>query len=509
MSLVGIPLARAGQPAGPYESKDLTVPQSPIDVLILHKLKELHLTPAPPCSDAVFLRRVSLDAIGTLPTRQETIDFLNDRSPKKRSALIDRLLDRNEYADYWAMKWADILRIKAEFPVNLWPNAAQAYHQWVRACLGENRPFDEVAREMLTASGSNFRVPAINFYRAVQGRDAQSLAQMVALVFMGERTERWKPDRLAGMSAFFSQVGYKSTGEWKEEIVFFDQSKMPAGPAVLPDGTPARIAAGEDPRQAFANWLTSRENPALARCVSNRIWAWLFGRGIVNEPDDIRPDNPPVNPELLDYLQRELSSHHYDLKYLMRIILNSQAYQRSSINRANDEWDAVNFAFYPIRRLDAEVLADALCQITGTTEIYSSAIPEPFTFMPQDQRSIALPDGSISSAFLEQFGRPSRDTGQQSERNNRITAAQRLHLLNSSHAQKKLEQGRAFQTLIAGKLNDQIINDLYLTILSRYPSEAELTAARNYQRSSNQPSRTSAVDLGWALINSEEFLYRH
>ena len=190
----------------------------------------------------------------------------------------------------------------------------------------------------------------------------------------------------------------------------------------------------------FADWLIRPENPWFTRNIVNRVWCWLLGRGIIHEPDDIRPDNPPSNPELLAYLERDLVAAHYDLKHMFRQILNSRTYQLSSIRRSPRPEAAAKFAFYPLRRLEAEVLIDALCQITGTTEKYTSAIPEPFTFMPDNQRSIALADGSISSSFLELYGRPSRDTGLESERNNRPTAAQRLHLLNSSHMQRKIEQ---------------------------------------------------------------------
>ena len=204
----------------------------------------------------------------------------------------------------------------------------------------------------------------------------------------------------------------------------------------------------------------------------NRVWSWLLGRGIIHEPDDIRPDNPPTNPELLAYLERELVASHYDLKHIYRLILNSKTYQLSSIPESDHPEAAANFAYYPLRRLEAEVLIDAICQITGTTEKYSSPIPEPFTFIPEDQRSIALADGSITSSFLEMFGRPPRDTGLESERNNRPTAAQRLHLLNSSHIQRKIEQSAKLRALVAAKREARAtpIDRLYLTILSRYPT---------------------------------------
>jgi hypothetical protein len=496
------------QPVEPFETADPVTLQHQVDRLVLARLTQLKLKPEPLCSDAVFIRRVYLDLIGTLPTPQETRAFLDDPKGSKRRDLIDQLLARPEFADYWAMKWSDLLRLKAEFPINLWPNAAQAYHHWLRESFAANRPFDQMAREMLTASGSNFRVPAVNFWRAVQSREPQVLAQTVALTFLGERAEKWDAKKLSAFAAVFSQLGYKSTGEWKEEIVFFDPSKpLPPG-ATLPDGSPLKLNPGQDPREAFAAWLI--QNPAFSRAIANRAWCWFFGRGIVHEADDFRTDNPPSNPELLAYLQQQVVASKYDLKAVFRLICNTQTYQRSSISRSKDPLAEANFAYYPMRRLDAEVLADAICQITGTNETYTSAIPEPFTFIPADLRSIALPDGSISSAFLEQFGRPPRDSGTEAERVNRSTPSQRLHLLNSSHIQRKLDRGKSLQVLLnSGKKPDEKTTEIYLLVLSRYPTGNELQVARQYGQSAAVKPREAAMDLVWALINSQEFLYRH
>ncbi len=526
----------------------MPVPRSEIDKLVLGRLEQLGITPAHLCSDAVFVRRAYLDVIGTLPTAQETRTFLADQDPNKRRILIDRLLERPEFADYWAMKWSDLLRVKSEFPINLWPNAVQAYHRWIRTCITENMPYDRFVREMLTASGSNFRVPQVNFYRAVQSREPQALAQVVALTFMGVRPEGWPKEKWSQMAVFFSRVGYKSTLEWKEEIVLFDPNHPVAqrsggsvkagglgdgsqapGPdhrqaalddatlrdpqsatAVLPDGTTIQLPLDQDPREVFANWLLDAKNPWFARNIVNRIWYWLQGHGIIHEPDDLRPDNPPSNPELLAYLEKELVAARYDLKHIYRLILNSQTYQLSCIARGDDPKAEANFASYPLRRLEAEVLIDALCQITGTTEQYSSPIPEPFTFIPEDLRSIALADASITGSFLEKFGRSPRDTGLESERNNRPTAAQRLHLLNSSHIQRKIEQSTKLQYLLQnkGKPRDTI-DGVYLTILSRLPTEEELRVVGAYFQSAGGNRRGAVVDLIWALINSAEFLYRH
>jgi hypothetical protein len=504
---------------GPFECQSSPASANKIDDLVFSRLKKHQIEPADVCSDAVFVRRAYLDVIGTLPTAHEAQEFLLNRDPKKRAKLIDRLLERDEFGDYWAMKWSDLLRVKAEFPINLWPNAAQAYHRWIRTSIQENKTYDQFARELLTASGSNFREPPVNFYRAMQNREPAGLAQTVALTLMGARGDKWPTNQLADMAVFFSKVGYKATAEWKEEIIFFDPSK--SGPltsssssveggilAKFPDGKSVRLSADKDPREVFADWLINPKNPWFTRNIANRLWSWLLGRGIVHEPDDIRADNPPSNPELVAYLEKELVSSQYDLKHLFRIILNSQTYQLSSIPKSDKPEAVANFAFYPLRRLDAEVLIDAVNGITGSTEKYSSPIPEPFTFIPENQRSIALPDGSITSSFLEMFGRPPRDIGLETERNNRPTAAQKLHLLNSSHILRKIDQSRMVEYQADGKKTpSEIANGMYLGILSRFPTPEELKIVEGHFQSSKQ--RDAAVDLAWALMNSAEFLYRH
>jgi hypothetical protein len=482
----------------------LADPNTTIDKLVFWRLTELDIEPAKPCSDEVFLRRIYIDVLGTLPTPEEAQQFLDDPDPGKRAKLVDAALERPEFADYWAMKWSDMLRVKAEFPIKLWPNAAQAYHRWIRTAIKNNLPYDEFARELLTSSGSNFRTPQVNFYRAVQNKEPKAITQAVALTFLGERAEQWSTERLDGMSVFFSQVGYKPTGEWKEEILFFDRRKGKEKEtanrplkAIYPNGAAVDIPPGTDPRQVFADWLVHEKNPWFARVIANRVWCWLLGRGIVDPPDDIRLDNPASNPELLNHLAGELVSADYDLRHLYRLILNSQTYQLSCIPASQNSKAAENFAYYPVRRLDAEVLIDAICQITGTSESYMSIIPEPYTFLPEGTRAVALPDGSITSAFLEMFGRPPRDTGLESERNNRLTAAQALHLLNSNHLRNKLRQGPGIEDLLSGSSDP--IESLYLAILSRRPTDEEHSMI----------SGMGDSDAAWALVNCDEFLFRH
>lgn len=521
--------------ANVFEIPGTPVPVEPIDRLVAANLTKLGIRPLL-CSDAVFVRRVHLDVIGTLPTAREAREFIQDPDhANKRRKLIDRLLERNEYADLWAMRWGDVLRIKAEFPVNLWPNAAQAYHRWVRASIAGNKPYDQFARELLTSSGSNFRVGQVNFYRAIQNRKPDGIAIAVALTFMGARADTWPADQLDGMAAFFAQIGYKPTNEWKEEHVFWDPlgtstaagnsapgraaiAPPPATPApkpgasatptpppapaptpaaapaatpcpptshprfaTFPDGRKIELPPDRDPRELFADWLLAPNNPWFARSVCNRLWAWLLGRGIIHEPDDIRPDNPPSNPELLAYLEGELTASRYDLKHLLRLILNSQTYQSSAMPRFLTPEAEANFASYPLRRLDAEVLIDAINKITGTSDLYTSAIPEPFTYIPADQPAVALPDGSITSPFLALFGRSARATGMAGERDNKTMPAQWLHLLNSSHIQRKLEQSETLKTILEpSRKPSAIIEDLYLTILSRFPTPDEIRIIGSY-----------------------------
>jgi hypothetical protein len=494
-----------------FESSDKTPAENGVDAVVMAAMHAKGIEPANLCSDGVFIRRVYLDVNGSLPEPQEVRRFLRDGRPDKRARLIDDLLQRDAFANYWSLKWCDLLRVKAEFPINLWPNAVQAYHRWIHDCLAKNMPYDQFARELLTSSGSNFRVPQVNFYRAIQGREPSAIAAAVGLTFMGVRLENWPEAQRRNMEAFFSRVAYKQTAEWKEEIVYLDPAATESLNATFPDGRTVQIPPDKDPREVFADWLIAPDNPWFARNIVNRVWSWLLGRGIIDEPDDIRPDNPPVYPELLAFLEKELVSSHYDLRHIYRLILNSRTYQQSSIPRSSGPDAEALFACYPVRRLDAEVLIDALCRISGTHESYSSLIPEPFTFIPDEQPSIDLADGSITSQFLEMFGRPARDTGLESERSNQPTDAQRLHLLNSSHIQDKIERGPRLNGLVRTTKGNRgvLIELIYLNVLSRFPTQDESAAAKAYFQTDGVTAGQATNDLVWALINTKEFLYRH
>jgi hypothetical protein len=570
--------ARPKATANVFETANRSTTDSMIDKIVFPKLASLNLNPAL-CSDGVFVRRVYLDVIGTLPTSKEARSFIEDKDMKnKRRLLIERLLEREEFADYWAMKWGDVLRIKAEFPSNLWPDAAQAYHRWVRNSLATNKPYDKFVRELLTASGSNFRVGPVNFYRAIPNRTPDGIAESVALTLMGARSDRWTTGQRGNLAAFFSQVGFKASAEWKEEIIFWDPYRLGAIPGsttagkaalpsptppgakepapaaapkqpvalkspeplktVFPDGKEVTIPPDRDPRDVFADWLIRPENPWFAKSLVNRIWAWLLGRGIIHEADDIRDDNPPVYPTLLAYLEKEFVTSGYDMKAIYRLILNSRTYQETSLLRVKNPKAEAFFGSYLVRRLDAEVLIDAIDKFTGTTDLYTSAAPEPFTYIPADMQAIAIADGSITSPFLSLFGRSARATGMMNERPTKPLPGQWLHLLNSSHIQNKLESGTWLKTLTddPNRSLEDVIDELYLTILSRFPTPEELQAIEEYLFLNVAPPaadgkaakpaakaakpgklppmsaaqrRDNAIDIAWALLNTIEFQYRH
>ncbi len=537
-------LIASGQVPSIMDSPNPPVPANRIDEIVFAKLKNLGIQPKL-CSDAVFIRRAFLDLTGTLPTAEEAKAFIQSSNGNKRVALVDHLLEQTTHVDYWAMKWSDILKVKAEFPVKVWPNAAQAYHRWIWASIAQNKPYDKFARELLTSSGSNFRVGSVNFYRAIQDKTQEGIAAAVGMAFMGTRVVFWPEELRKGMAVFFSQIGYKPTSEWKEEIIFWDPLKSTAVPGsiapgvdsvakavtvtcqipqaltntltengplatVFPDGTKTTIPPNRDPREVFADWLIRAENPWFAKAIVNRTWAWLMGRGIIHEPDNIRDDNPPSNPEVLAYLEKELVASNYNLKHLKRLILTSTTYQLSSVPRSQTPEAIKNFASYPLRRVEAEVLIDILNSITGGSDLYTSAVPEPFTYIPKEMSAVQLADGSVSSSFLTLFGRSARATGMESERISELDSTQWLHILNSTTVHNKIQGGPKLSAILsAGGKPNEIVEQLYLTILSRFPTEADIKAAEEYAKSGVTKGRDAWVDLAWALLNSPEFLLKH
>ena len=317
-----------------------------------------------------------------------------------------------------------------------------------------------------------------------------------------------------GMGAFFAKIGYKSTLEWKEEIVYFNLKGLLRDPrtreVVQPKflgGPTVEFDKEEDPRGKFAQWLTAPRNPWFTKAIANRVWFWLFERGIVHEPDDLRPTNPPENPELLDYLAGELAGHRYDLKHLYRLILNSNTWQRSSTSLPGNAGDRIHFSHYPTVRLEAEQLSDAICKVTETSEKFQSIIPEPYTFMPTGFHATQLSDGNIGVPFLELFGRPQRDTAYESERDNETSLWQALYLLNSDQLVGKIGGSPRIKRLITEKKTDEeIVDEFYLAALSRPPSAEEKRKVKDYLAS--HKNRGQAIgDIVWALLNTKEFLF--
>jgi hypothetical protein len=505
-------------------------PNNKVDELVLANLKALGFPPAELCSDEAFLRRAYLDVIGTLPTPDEARAFLADPDAQKRSKLIDRLLGREEFADFWALKWGDLLKIKAEEPINLWPKAAETYHRWVRDSIAENKPYDQFARELLTASGSNFRVGPANYVRAVPNRDVRTVGEATALVFLGARltcarchghpVENWGLDDDLGMAAFFAQVVGKPTGEWKEQIVYRDPEKVlrhpRSGKAVRPKPLGAaavELDPGADPRRKLADWLTAPDNPWFAKNVVNRIWFWLLGRGIVHEPDDLRPTNPPENPALLEYLEKELISHRYDLKHVYRLVLNSKTYQLSSEPNPLNEKDVAHFSHYQAKRLTAEQILDALSQITespGRFRVFKRPNTAPDTAVPADVKAAEIAEASESSLLAAMFGRPERATGLERERAADLGAFHVQFLVNSNEVEWSLGESPRIQRFFTGKKSDaEIVEEVFLAALSRFPREAEKQKILEYFTQEKTNRNQAVNDLFWAVLNTDEFLLNH
>ena len=371
------------------------------------KLRRLGIPPSEPCSEEAFLRRVCVDVIGTLPKPDEARAYLADPDPAKRGKFIDRLLERDEYADYWALKWGDLLRIKSEYPVRVWPRGVLAYHRWVRDSIAANKPYDQFVRELITANGSDFRMGPSNYYRAVQQREPQTYAEATAVLFLGARLEcarchghprrtgarttpwAWRPSSARWPSSRRRNGRRRSSTSIRSMAACTTRGRASTSTRNSSAATCWRCPRDQDPRPRFADWLTAPQNPWFARVMANRVWYWLLGRGIVHEPDDFRPTNPPSNPELLDYLAQEFVEHQFDVKHLFRLILNSRAYQLSSKANELNRGDAAHFSHYRVRRLAAEQLLDAVCQITGAPDQFASWIPVPPTILP-----IGFPGGA-------------------------------------------------------------------------------------------------------------------
>lgn len=447
------------------------------------------------CRDDVFFRRAHLTITGALPSAQACEKFLDNTRANKREVLIDRLLTSELSLRYMQMRWGDILRIKSEFPSNLWPNGVQAYNRWIYEQLLNNVPYDKMVRELLLSEGSNFRAPASNFYRGFQKRTSKNIYANINLLFLGNRNCTDNGHQC------FAQIRYKSTKEWKEEIVYIDYyDSVPWQSTILEDGTTLRLTAGSDWREAYVEWLTSRTNRRFAEVMVNRMWYWVFGKGIVNEPDDWRADNKPSDPQLLKELTDEFIDSGFDVRALMKRILLSEQFNSP----------AAPVGDYQPQRLPAEVIVDALASVTGIWSTYSSRVPEPFTFYPPRTRSTHLGDATVSSSELELFGKVSRDVSLESQRNNAITSRQLLYLMNSSQLERRIRKSSALQKLYLNNTNiESIANAITLRVLSRRATPQEVALYKEYAEQSGLPLDEVAIDIVWAQINSNEFLYNH
>lgn len=487
--------------AGPAEDLDREV-----DAILRNLCAAAGWESRPCCDDATFLRRLSLDVRGRLPSPAEIRAFLADRDPGKRATAIDAALADPGYVDRFGLLWGDILRIKAEFPANLWPLAAQAYDAWVRQALRTGLPYDRFAAALLTASGSNFRRPEVNFYRTCPERSAEAYAAQAAQVFLGIRWDRCELPGKAGFIAAFSGITTKPSDEWKEEFILWNR-QAPARCTGL-DGKNLAVAEERDPRQAIAAWIVSADNPWFARAHCDRAWAWLLGRGLHASADNL--SSPCASPALLDLLAQDFVRSGFDQRQVLRRILRSRAYQAGS---GPAEVPGAGFASYPLRRLDAEVLLDAINQVLHGRERYVSRIPEPFTVLPATQRAQALPDASITSSALTLFGRPPRNTSLSAERDSSPTLEQVRHLLNASHINDKLQRSAALRRLAETRSGGsteprRLVELIYLHVLSRLPEPAERDLAVTVLGHDGQ-SEGGLEDLVWALLNSSEFVLRH
>ena len=484
-----------------------------IDQLVHARLRKLNIVPSAVSDDAEFLRRAFLDIIGTLPSAPEARKFLGDSRDNKRLRLVNELLQRPEYADLWTLRWADLLRVDRKA---LGHRRAHEYYRWIQRSFAENKPLDQFVREILTVKGRLKNAPQANFYRVVNG--AGERANTISQVFLGVRIvcaechhhpfDRWSQTDYYGMSAMFSQVQTKSTTRSEFLTAAGDpETNHPRTAARIfahPLGEPMPQQSPEgDWRELLADWMTSPENKWFARCAVNRVWAHLMGRGLVEPVDDFRDTNPPTNPELLDALANDFAASGFNVKQLIATITASNAYQRSSRPNETNVSDEQNYSRALLKRIDAEVLLDALSAVTG--------IDESFRGLPGDYRAIQLWDSEVEHYFLKLFGRPTRKTACKCERNGEPNVSQVLHVLNSSEIHEKISHagGRIARLVESLPDDEELINEMYLTIFARRPDSEETTNAVNYIKTSPDGRQAAAEDLAWSLINTLEFIFNH
>jgi len=503
--------------AGRAVAESSVVEHNVVDTMVHQRLRTLNITPSQPTDDATYLRRVYLDIIGTLPTANESRVFLSDTRPDRRALLVDELLARPEYADYWALKWADLLRVNR---LALGKKNAYRYYQWIHDSFARNEPLDHFARQLITAEGPLDETPAAHFYKVVS--NPNDMASTVAQVFLGVRIEcaqchhhpfdRWSQNDYYGMQAFFTEVAFKSSS-LGDALVSTGKSKTKhprTGEAIAAHALGELPLAQQQPgspptgsrREQLASWLTTGENEWFARNLANRIWAHFMGRGLVEPVDDFRLTNPPSNVALLDALADHLVASRFDQHQLIRLITASAAYQRSATPNETNRNDEQAYSRFMFKRIDAEVLFDAVCQTTG--------IKEKFQGVPAGSRAIQLWDSAVPHYFLRLFGRPVRATACECERVGEPTVGQVLHVLNSPEIQEKLSHaGGRIATLVRQfSQNDMLVVELYLTFFNRYPTAEERLAAIDYLNR-NENRQIGSEDIAWSMLNSLEFLFNH
>ena len=501
-----------------------------VDDLVFANLKEIGVPPSPVCDDATFLRRITLDISGRLPTEEESRVFLANTAADKRDQVIDSLLSSPEYADFFANKWTAMLKNRRDDASDITSNFA--FYAWVRDSLLANKPYDQMVRELLAATGTVIANPPVAWYKRV--KEPKQQLEDVAQLFLGVRMqcaqchhhpfERWSQDDYYSLSAFFTQVGRKPSATRGEDLIFHKRgiavaTNIKTGsslkPAALGDSIPT-IAPDEDPRLKLADWMSSPQNPFFAKALVNRYWKHFFRRGLIEPEDDIRDSNPPTNPELLAALEKHFIDSHFDLKSLVKVIVQSNAYQLSATPNEHNIADVQNYSRYYPRRLQAEVMLDAIDDLTGARTDFPN--------LPAGTRAIALPDNSYNNAspFLRVFGRPENESVCECERIQSSSLAQSLHLMNAADIKGKLAtgNGRADRLSKSDKPPEDRIRELYMVAFSREPKAEELKVAVDYLAeplldSAGNPvdaqraSQEKFQDLIWALINTKEFLFNH
>ncbi len=501
-----------------------------IDGHVFANLKEIGIPPSPLCDDASFIRRATLDIAGRLPTEKEAAEFISSQSPGKRNQLVDRLLKDPGYADFFANKWTALLKNRRDDNNDITSNFA--FHSWVRDSLLSNKPYNQIVRELLAATGTVMGNPPVAWYKRV--KDPKTQIEDVAQLFLGVRMqcaqchhhpfERWSQDDYFSLTAFFSQIGRKPTAQRGEDMIYHKRgiavaknvrSGKQLKPAALGASTPD-IGPDEDPRLRLADWMGRKDNPFFAKALVNRYWKHFFKRGLIEPEDDIRDSNPPTNPDLLAALKNHFIESGFDLKELVRVIAQSSAYQLSAIPNEHNIVDQQNYSRYYPRRMQAETMLDSIDDLTLDRTSFAN--------LPVGTRAIALPDNSYNKAspFLRVFGRPDSSSVCECERVQSASLSQSLHLMNDASLKKKLSlaSGRAAQLAKNKKSDEENIRELYLAAFARAPKANELKIAKDFLAAPRVDAKGKPIaeakarqqkfeDLLWALINTKEFLFNH